>query len=72
VSAAGDAFAALKNVMLMQERIDGLRADIGRSSEDLKALTEKVFSIDKRVVRIETMIEMSGRGVGDGPPRIEQ
>ncbi|MBA4747332.1 MAG: hypothetical protein H2056_01325 [Sphingopyxis sp.] len=65
----GDAFAALKNVMMMEERIDGLRSDMARSADDLRSLTEKVHSIDKRVLRIETMIEMSGR-VG-GQPRIE-
>jgi len=74
VSAIGDAFAALKNVMLIQERIDGLRADIGRTSTDLRAVTEKVYSIDKRVVRIETMIEMTrggdGGDGGGGVPRI--
>lgn len=69
MSTIGEAFAALKNVMLLQERIDGLRADIGRSSGDLKSLTEKVYSLDSRVVRIETMIEMSTRGVSQ--PRIE-
>lgn len=69
MSAMGDAFAALKNVMMMEERIDGLRSDMARSADDLRSLTEKVHSIDKRVLRIETMIEMSGR-VG-GQPRIE-
>jgi hypothetical protein len=66
----GDAFTALKNVMLMQDRIEGLKRDMAVSSGDLKTLTEKVFELDKRVVRIETMIEMTtGRGVT--PPRLE-
>lgn len=69
MSAIGDAFDALKNVMLLQERIDGLRNDIRATTQDLRALTEKVLNIDKRVVRIETMIEMSARG--GQPPRIE-
>ncbi|HEV7340938.1 MAG TPA: hypothetical protein VGN68_04830 [Sphingopyxis sp.] len=64
-----DAFAALKNVMLLEERIEGLRSDMSRSADDLRSLTEKVHSLDKRVLRIETMIEMSGRG--DNQPRIE-
>ncbi|MCW5647244.1 MAG: hypothetical protein KIT23_08500 [Sphingopyxis sp.] len=69
MSAMSDAFAALKNVMLMEERIDGLRSDMFRSADDLRSLTEKVHSLDKRVLRIETMIEMSGRG--GNQPRIE-
>ncbi|MBU0823442.1 MAG: hypothetical protein KKA44_11405 [Alphaproteobacteria bacterium] len=64
-----DAFAALKNVMLMEERIDGLRSDMSRSADDLRSLTEKVHSLDKRVLRIETMIEMSDRR--GNQPRIE-
>ena len=70
MSSIGDAFTALKNVMLMQDRIEGLKRDMAVSSGDLKTLTEKVFELDKRVVRIETMIEMTtGRGVS--PPRLE-
>ncbi len=64
-----DAFTALKNVMLMQERIDGLRNDITKNTVDLSRLTDRVFDLDKRVVRIETMIEMSGQA--GGQPRIE-
>lgn len=69
MSTIGEAFAALKNVLLLQERIDGLRGDIERSSADLKSLTEKVYALDSRVVRIETMIEMSARG--GSQPRLE-
>lgn len=70
MSAMGNAFEALKNVMLMQERIEGIKNDMSRSSDDLRTLTEKVFDLDKRVVRIETMIEMTVSRGGQ-PPRIE-
>jgi hypothetical protein len=70
MSSVGDAFTALKNVMLMQERIEGLKRDMAISNGDLRTLTEKVFELDKRVVRIETMIEMTA-GRGPQPPRIE-
>jgi archaellum component FlaC len=69
LSAFGDAFAALKNVLLMQERLDSMRSDIGRISGDLRTLTEKVGSINDRVIRIETMIEMTERQASR--PRIE-
>ncbi len=69
MSTIGEAFAVLKNVLLLQERIDGLRGDIERSSADLKSLTEKVYALDSRVVRIETMIEMSARS--GSQPRLE-
>jgi archaellum component FlaC len=70
LSAFSDAFAALKNVLLMQERLDSMRSDIGRISGDLKTLTEKVGSINDRVIRIETMIEMTERQATQAP-RIE-
>ena len=54
--------------MLMQERIDALRSDLAKHARDLESLTGKVFEIDKRVVRIETMIEMSR---GGSVPRVE-
>lgn len=69
MSAVNDALTALKNVVLMQERLDVMRADLTRTAGDLKTLTDKVHSINDRVLRIEVMIEMSGRGPAQ--PRIE-
>ncbi len=70
MSALSEAFIALKNTMLLQERIDALRGDMIRSADDLRTLTEKVGSIDKRLVRIETMAEISagrsGRSLIEG------
>lgn len=60
----------LKNVMLMQERIDGLRGDMSRIAEDLRAVTGKVQGLNERVIRIETLIDMS-RPSGGSVPRIE-
>ncbi len=69
MSAFGDAMKALKNVMLMQERIEGLRHDNVRIAEDLRSLSGHVFDLDKRVLRIETIIEIT-RGGGASSPRI--
>ena len=71
MSAVSDALAALKNVVLMQERLDVMRADLGRTATDLRALTDKVYSFDGRLLRIETMIEMS-RGGGGSVPRLAE
>ncbi|MEN2787335.1 hypothetical protein ACFOKI_04090 [Sphingomonas qilianensis] len=70
MSAFGDAMIGLKNVMLMQERIDGLRGDMSRIADDLRAVTGKVQGLNERVIRIETMIDMS-RASGGSVPRIE-
>jgi hypothetical protein len=70
MSAIGDALTALKNVVLMQERLDVMRTEQGRISEDVRGLNDYILSVDKRVVRIETMIEMSSRA--SRTPRIEE
>jgi hypothetical protein len=69
MSAAGDAFQALKNVLLIQSDVERTRRDVAQAVADLRGLREYVNEIDKRVVRIETMIEMTSRG--SQSPRIE-
>lgn len=64
-----DDLAALKSVVLMQERIDGLRGDLTGLAGDLRALTEKVHTLDNRVALMEGMFEIGMRR-GDRP-RIE-
>jgi hypothetical protein len=58
VSAISDAFTALKNVVLLQERLDAVRGDLAVTAGDLKALTEKVVDIDKRLYAIERVIDL--------------
>ncbi|MGK6321827.1 hypothetical protein ACMGDM_01945 [Sphingomonas sp. DT-51] len=69
MSAVSDALAALKNVVLLQERLDVMRGDLARTAGDLRALTDKICTVDSRVLRIEAMIEMS-RGGTTVPPGI--
>jgi hypothetical protein len=69
VSTLSDALGALKNVVLMQERLDVMGRKLDRLSVDVQGLNDYALSIDKRVIRIETMIEMSGRSPTQ--PRIE-
>lgn len=70
MSALGDALAALKNVVLIQERLDVVRREVTELAVSVSKLDDRVVDIDKRVVRIETMIELSGRR-GSEQPRIE-
>ena len=70
MSALGDALAALKNVVLMQERLDVMRSDLSRTAEDVRGLNDYISAVDKRVIRIETMIEMGGRASSQS--RIEE
>ena len=70
MSAIGDALAALKSVVLMQERLDVMRTEQGRIAEDVRGLKDYIVSVDRRLVRIETMIEMTAPR-GPQPPQIE-
>jgi len=69
MSTLSDALSALKNVVLMQERLDVLQRTMDRLAADVKGLDGYIGEVDKRVIRIETMIEMSGRD--RSPPRLE-
>ena len=70
MSALSDALAALKNVVLIQERLDVVRREVIDLAGMVDKLDDRVIEIDKRVVRIETMIELSSRRSPD-QPRIE-
>ena len=70
MSTLSDALAALKNIVLLQERLENVQRDIARVSGDVAAVNDYALSIDKRVIRIETMIEMTRSGSGS-TPRIE-
>ncbi len=61
MSAMSDAFTALKNVVLLQERLNSIRADLSVTTGDLKSLTEKVFDIDKRLYAIEKVIDLGAQ-----------
>jgi hypothetical protein len=70
MSTLGDAVAALKNVVLMQERLDVVRRELEDISSSVERLGDDVVALDRRMVRIETMIEMT-TGRGASPPRLE-
>ena len=57
MSALSDSFAALKNVILLQERLEGLQKDVERMTADLRDLNRYAVEIDKRVARIEGVME---------------
>lgn len=69
MSGLSDAFEALKNVVLLHERLTIVRSENEKLSADLAALTAKVQTIDKRVYGIESIIGFA-RG-GGGLPQIE-
>lgn len=68
MSTVGDALAALKNVVLMQERMDVMKAEIERLSADVKGLNDYAVSLDKRLVRVETIADVAR--ARSSPPKI--
>lgn len=69
MSTLSDALAALKNAVLLQERLDVLRREVSGLSDNVRRAEDRLVDVDKRVLVIETMIRMrTGRG---GQPMIE-
>lgn len=64
MSAWSDIRDSVRRVILMQDKIDRLASGLTRLSAD-------VMDHEKRLIRIETMIEMAQARHGDGPNRIE-
>jgi archaellum component FlaC len=69
VSTLGDALSALRSVVLMEDRLSRVEQEMAGMAADLSNVQTYLHELDKRVVRIETMIEMSARS--PSPPRIE-
>ena len=62
MGAVADAIAALKEVLRMQ-------GDLERLSHNVDNLSVLVTDLDRRMVRLETMVEIAGRRSG-GPPKL--
>lgn len=57
MSTLSDAFAALKNVILMQDKLERMQKEIESTAADLRGLKDYAVDIDKRVARIEGVME---------------
>ena len=64
MSAWGDIKDSVRKVILMQDKIDRLAGGLARLSVD-------VMDHEKRLIRIETMIEMAQVRRGDGGKPLE-
>ncbi len=70
MSAVGDILKSVREVLLLQSQVERLEEQIDEQNDELKLMSRDLIGVDKRLVRIETMIEMAGSRVGQ-PPRIE-
>lgn len=57
MSAVGDAFVALKNVMLLHDRVERLQKELEGLARTQDELGSAVLNIDRRVARLEGFIE---------------
>jgi hypothetical protein len=62
MSTLGDAVKGIKQLLLLQEQVRQLERVAELQSTAIGRMTDDLIALDKRVVRIETMIEMSARG----------
>jgi hypothetical protein len=70
MSSFGDAYRAIESVILLRSRVEGLEKSLEKLVDEMKQQGRDVLDHERRLIRIETMIEMS-RGSG-GVPRIGQ
>lgn len=70
MSTIRDAMEGVKSILLLQNDVRNLEKEVSRQRDAVDELGDDIVSLDKRIVRIETMIEMSVSR-GSQPPRIE-
>jgi hypothetical protein len=61
VSAVGDAMKALRSLILIEERVTS-------QARRLEMVADQVIALDKRLVRVETVLAMTMR---EGLPKLE-
>jgi hypothetical protein len=67
MSTIGDAFAGLRKVLLMQENLERVEQNFDRMADDLRRTRDYAVEIDKRVTRLEGMIEGAAIVAGRQP-----
>ena len=70
MSAFGDAYKAIESVILLRSRVENLERALDKVTDDIKQDGRDLLDHERRLIRIETMIEMSDRVSSN--PRIEQ
>ena len=70
MSSFGDAYRAIESVILLRSRVEGLEKSLETLVGEIKEQGRDLSDHEGRLIRIETMIEMT-RG-GPRMPRIEE
>ena len=65
MSLVGDAVATIRNVVLMQAKLEGIEKQVEKLGNDQAGFREAMIALRERVVRVETIIE-EARAAGRG------
>lgn len=64
MSAVSDLLAGIKQVVLLQENVSRLQRDVENLAKDVRRIRDYAGEIDKRVVRIEGIMDGYARAGG--------
>jgi hypothetical protein len=67
MGAIGDILAGVKQVILLQENVDRLQRDVEGLARDVGRIRDYAGDIDRRVARIEGVMEGYGRAAAASP-----
>jgi len=70
MSALGDAFGALRNAVLMEDRLSRVETQLRQMAGDLTGLREFTHDLDKRLYALERIVDLGARQARR--PRIEE
>ena len=70
MSAFGDAYKAIESVILLRSRVETLEKSLEKIVDEMKEQGRDLLDHERRLIRIETMIEMTAQR-GPSQPRIE-
>ena len=69
MGAIGDILAGIKQVILLQENVSRLQREVENIAQDVRRVRDYAGEIDKRVARIEGVMEGYGRASAQAAPR---
>jgi hypothetical protein len=72
VSALGEALKGIKQLLLIQKQVEDLEQATEVQASALRDLGRDVIAIDRRVARIEGVMEGYGRATAQAAPRSRQ
>ena len=61
MSTLGDALKALKQVILLQDRVERIEDRMGRMADDIDGLADVAHDLDKRLYALERIIDIGAQ-----------